>query len=243
MILDVRNKMKSVASLIVLSMMAVSCINLEGNLSVNQSMSVRTKGGFLNLKNKTIKLEAGNYRADLKVKSEKNFMLKVSSDRYDELNIPIKAKKDFSIPDNGPITISGSDINQPFDLAGNVATNVSNSDIIKANESCTYERTERRCEKICTPIRNEGPVRGQEPGRNGERHDRDGDGRNENCRIECRDVIITLNGNRYVEYHTRTVEKSLAAKLLSTNSKSELATFSGKDFSSERINDYIGECR
>ena len=241
--------MKNLAGLLALSLMAVSCVNLEGNLTVNQQMSVRTKGGFLNLKNKTIQIAAGNYRADLKVKGEKNFMLKVSSDKKDEINIPIKSKSDFSIPDNGPIAISGNDINQPFDLAGNVTTNISNSDIVKTNEGCTYERTERRCEKVCEPQREDAP-RGHDDKKDGDRSDngrkdgdKGGDDRKEKCEIVCRDVQVTLNGNRYAEYHIRRTDRSLIAKLLQANSKNELATFSGSDSSSERVNDYLGECR
>ena len=121
--------------------------------------------------------------------------------------------------------------------------------IVKTNESCTFTVTERRCEKVCTEerlspeeqrkveiaARDQAAANGGRPVRVLPPRVR--------CDIVCNDVLVTLNGNRYVEYHNRYTQRNLTANLVQQDSKTILATFTGTDTDSDRINDYVGECR
>lgn len=219
--------MKNLMNLLLVSAFAVSCINLNGRLNIEQTMNVKTKGGFLNLKKKTIELEPGTYRADLKINSEKSFTLKLRLDKEDQKDIliPIKSEKAFNLPSNGEVKISGSDISQPFNLNGTIDTNYSESSTSRTTEDCTFSRTERHCEKICTTTaRSNGrPV--------------------VLCDVVCRDVLVTINGSRFVEYHYRYTHRNLNVAFNDINTQAQLATFNASGTESARINDYIGECR
>ncbi len=243
--------MKNVAGLLVLSLMAVSCIDLKGSLNVNQVMSAEKKGGFLNLQTKTIQIQPGSYDASLKVNNAKSFTLKFKSTKEDESDIliPIKSKKEFSLPSNGPVVILGSDIAQPFDIGGNIQTNVTESNIVKTMESCTFNVKTRRCEQVCTEERLSSEeqrkieiAQRDEAAANGSRPVRVLPTRIR-CDVVCNDVLVPVNGSRYVEYHKRYTQRNLTANLVQQDSKTILATFSGEDTDSYRINDYFGECR
>jgi hypothetical protein len=233
-------KMKNAMSLLIISLMTVSCINLEGRLNVSQMLTAQKRGGFLNLQRKTVQIQPGNYQASLKVNSAKSFTLNLKADKNGESDIliPIKNEKEFSIPTNGNVIIRGSEIAQPFDLSGVIETNISVSGETRTNESCTIQRTENHCDKICSA----GEI--VNPRNDHESHDpRDSRPRIPQCSIVCRDVIVTFEGSRFVEYHNRYTQRNLKADLLDLVNKSVLASFSGSDTESDRINDYIGECR
>lgn len=217
--------MKGLIALSALSLLSVSCVNLEGNLNVEQVLKAKKRGGFLNLKMKSIEIQPGRYHASLKVNNTKSFTLKLKADKDGEADIliPIKSDKEFSIPTNGTIAIAGNEINQPFDISGNIKTNVTYSDMVRSTEDCSVQRTERVCDKICTPPATPyGSVR---------------------CNIVCHDEIITYPGTRFVEYHNKYTERNLSAELLDSQNKSMRATFTGTDYDSDRVYDYYGECR
>lgn len=217
--------MKSLIALAALSLLSASCVNLEGTLNVEQVLTAKKRGGFLNLKMKTIEIQPGAYHASLKVNNAKSFTLKLKADKEGEADIliPIKSENDFSIPTNGNVTIRGNEINQPFDISGNIKTTVTTSDTVRSTEECSAQRTERQCEKICNaPVQPSGTVY---------------------CNIVCHDVVVSYPGTRFVEYHSRYTERNLSAELLDAANKAVRATFSGRDFDSERVYDYYGECR
>lgn len=220
--------MKNFLSLLLVSAFAVSCINLNGQLNVEQTMTVKKKGGFLNLKTKNIELAPGSYRSDLKINSDKSFTLKLRADKEDDKDIliPLKSEKAFNLPANGVFTIGGSEIEQPFDLSGTINTEISNSSNTREFENCSFSRTERHCEKVChtTPV-----AEGRRPVTR--------------CDIVCRDVLVTIQGQRLVEYHYRYTHRNIDVAFLSANSANRLATFSARGTESDRINDYTGECR
>ena len=220
--------MKNLINLLFVSAFAVSCINLDGLLNVEQSMVVKKKDGFLNLKTEKITLAPGSYRADLKINSQKSFTLKLRLDKKNdkEILIPIKSDDDLNVPENGNVKISGNEISQPFDLAGTIKTEYSNSDTTRDYESCTYTvRNSTRCERVCTTSRSEG----RRP--------------ETRCDNICRDVVITVNGSRMVEYHTRYTSRKLNVSFKDTTSKAKLASFTANGTESQRVNDYTGECR
>ncbi len=224
------SQMKNVIALLALSLMTVSCVNLEGRLNVSQVLNAKKRGGFLNLQMKSVAIQPGNYQANIKVNNAQSFTLKLKSDKEGsaDILIPIKKETDFSIPTNGNIIIRGSEISQPFDLSGRIETNVTLSAQVRTIEECSIQRTENHCDKICSGGTAPAPGRPGIP---------------PYCDIVCRDVLVTFPGTRFVEYHNRYIERNLSADLLDVENKSVLASFTGTDTDSNRITDYYGECR
>lgn len=225
--------MKNLFSLLFISALAASCVNLNGQLNVQSSMAIKKRSGFLNLSSKTITLEPGSYSSELKLKSDKNFVLRIRSNKDDsEIIVPIKSKHNLNIPGTGAINLTSNEISQPFDLNGSIKTNYSDSPTIRSTESCSVYRVERRCEKICRTTTT--PPRGS--GRNDRRQET-------RCDIVCRDISITYPGIRYVDYHTRFTSRDLSVTLNDVNSRAQLATLKVSGTSSVTINDYMSECR
>lgn len=217
--------MKSLIALATLSLMSVSCVNLEGSLNVEQVLTAKKRGGFLNLKIKTVEIQPGVYHASLKVNNSKSLTLKLKADKEGEsdIHIPIKSDSDFSIPFNGNVMIRGTQISQPFDISGKIKTTVTNSSVVRSTEDCTFQRTERYCDRICTPpATSYGTVY---------------------CTVQCREVVTSYPGTRFVEYHNKYTERDLTAELLDAQNKAVKATFSGTDYDTNKIYDYYGECR
>lgn len=209
--------MRNAIALLTLSLMSASCINLEGRLNVKEPMTVKKRGGFLNLQIKSTQIQPGNYQASLKVNSAKSFTLKLG-----DILIPLKSQNDFSIPANGNVIIRGRDIAQPFDVSGKIETTVTESDLTRTYEDCTIQRTENQCERVCTGGTPTMPY---------------------HCDVVCRDVFVSYEGSRYVEYHYKYTSRELTADLLDSSSKAVKASFSGYDNEADRINDYYGVCR
>lgn len=217
--------MKKFIGLMLISAFAASCVNLDGHLNVQQTMNVKKKGGFLNMKTKTVELEPGIYKAELKVKDRDSLTLKLRLEKEndDEIKIPLKSDKDFNLPDNGEVRISGSEVKQPFDVVGTIKTSITRSDSRRAVEECSLSVIERHCEKVCRPA-----------GRNGDRVV---------CNVVCRDVSVTIPGVREYEYHTRFTHRDLEVDLKDVNTQAQLATLRTTGTESERVTDYYGPCR
>ncbi len=230
--------MKNVMGLLLLSVLSASCVNLSGNLNVSETLTAKKRGGFLNLQLKTVKIEPGNYSSNLKINSDKSFTLKLRAEKEGDADIliPIKSEKSFNLPTTGAVEIKGSEVAQPFDIKGSIVTNVTSSEQVRTTESCTYTLPEQRCEKVCVETPNPAP---RVP-REGERRPVD---KAVDCRVVCQMVQVSYNGNRFVEYHTLYTSRSLTANIHEVDSAKVLATFSGNGNESDRINDYVGECR
>ncbi len=217
--------MKSLIVLAALSLLSVSCVKIEGTLNVEQVLTAKKRSGFLNLGIKAIDIQPGTYHASLKVNNAKSFTLKLKADKEGEADIliPLKSENNFSIPTNGNVVIRGAQISQPFDISGNIKTTVTNSETVRSTENCSLQRTERYCDKICTPPANPyGTI---------------------HCTVQCQDVVTYYPGSRFVEYHNKYTERNLNAELLDAQSKAMKATFSGTDYESSKVYDYYGECR
>lgn len=207
--------LKGLMGLMVVSLMATSCLTLDGQLDVKQMMAAKKKSGFLNLKTSEIQIRPDLYRAELKVNSDKSYTLKL--DGHDKILIPIKAAKDLNMPSNGHVSISHNDINQPFDLSGEIATDVQDSSRNDTVEDCTFTVTENHCQKICD--------------------------KPDACSIVCKDEQVTIKGRHEVSYHYRTIHRDLSIDFLKADKPEVLASFHGTDTQTDRITDYSGVCR
>ncbi|MBY0413050.1 MAG: hypothetical protein K2Q18_02740, partial [Bdellovibrionales bacterium] len=135
--------MKNVMCLLAIAIMTASCVNLNGSLEVNETLAAKRKGGFLNLQLKTVNIEPGVYSSELKFISKSSFNLTLKSKKEGEKDIvlPIKSlEENFDIPANGPVSIKGASVSQPFNIDGQIATTYNTSDVTKTNESCTFTR-------------------------------------------------------------------------------------------------------
>lgn len=208
-------KLQNVLCCLAVVVLSASCVSLNGQLDVKQTMSAKKKSGFLNLKTKEIQIQPDLYMAELKINSDRSFTLKL--DGHDRILIPIKSEKGLNVPSNGRVFISHTDINQPFDISGMISTDVSESDHQRAIEECTYTVTENHCQKICESEKS--------------------------CHIDCKDVPVELHGHREVEFHYETIHRDLAMDLLKQEKGEVLASFHGTDTETSRISDYQSVCR
>jgi len=207
--------LKSIMCLVVLSVMTTSCVSLTGQIDVKQPMAAKKKSGFLNLKTKEIQIQPDLYSAELKMNGDKNFTLKLEG--REKILIPIKSSKNLNVPANGRIFISNTDISQPFDVSGNISTQITNSDWINDVVNCTYTVTENHCTKVC-----------EKP---------------DACSIECKDVSVSLNGRQELTYHYRTTHRDLNINFLKVDKGEVLASFHGTNTDVDQITDYRGICR
>lgn len=206
--------LKNVVGLLAVTVLSASCVTLDGQLDVKQTMSAKKKSGFLNLKTKEIQIQPDLYQAELKANSDKSFTLKLEG--REKILIPIKSEKDLNVPSNGRVSISHADINQPFDVAGNIQTDISNTDQQNAIEDCSFTMTENHCKKICAS--------------------------ESSCKIECHDEQVTIQGRHEVVFHYQTIHRDLAIDLLKQDKGEVLASFHGTDSETSRINDFEGRC-
>ncbi len=211
--------MKKVLTLICSVLIFTSCVDITGRLDVRKDMTVKKKGGFLNLKRKTVTLPQGLYTATVSALGEKNFNLKLEG--RDNFKIPLKTEKDISFPtSNGEIRVNGSDLDQPFNVQGSIFTNIERSDSRESTEACTWTVTEQRCEKVCV-VTNDVKT----------------------CDIKCIPVSVTLHGYRFVSYHIKTTYRDLKLQLLDQKSGELLANFIGDDTETEKVIERTGICR
>lgn len=199
-------------------LLSTSCLTLDGQLKVTEAFMVKKKGGFLNLKLKDVSVEPAIYSASLKVKSDKNYNLEISGGSLGKIIVPIKAASDLEIPTDGAFNISHEKINQPFDLSGVINTDVDHYGYTDAIETCSWNVTEKRCEKVCV----------KETGK---------------CDIVCKDEVITLQGHKEVSYHYRSIARDLSLEFMKAGSTGIIASLKAHDLETDKIVDRESVCR
>ena len=223
-------KLKSLTLLAILALSS-SCVDLSGTMRVSESLNVKIKSGFLNLKKKEITLSPGTYSAELKLKSVKNANIKLSGSAIGNITIPIKSDSNLSIPGNGRFRIDGGQIEQPFNIDGHIQTEISRYGYASGYETCTYNFRRTSCERVC--YTNSGG------GRDGERHGRP----DVRCENVCREVMITQMGSKHVSYHYKKTDRLITLDIMKDNSTYIAATFNGSSSEDEKIIDSESMCR
>lgn len=242
--------MKNFMSLLVLAVVASSCVNLHGTLDVTNTLSVKKKGGFLNLQRKSMDLAPGRYSTELKINGESSVTISVIGKDGKEVKIPLSAEESFNIPANGPIAIKGKTVSQPFDLKGDISTDIQHSEPTSGYQDCTFTVTETRCEKVCETVApapapqrpTDGPRRDDPTRPDNRREDRKPESRLV-CREVCGPVAVSFNGKRFVESHQRTTTRVVNAIITGVDSDKALASISAQGSEYATINDRVGECR
>ena len=209
------NQLKGLFGLICVALLSASCVTIDGQLDVKEAMTAKKKSGFLNLKTTLVTVQPSLYSAHFKMNGDKSYTLKLEG--RDNLSIPIKSKNNLNVPSNGRVAISHNDIDQPFDMTGEISTDVSESQRIDTIETCSWTVTENHCQKICD--------------------------KPDHCDIVCKDVQVTLNGHHEVSFHDETIRRDLSVSFLKQDSSEIMASFRGDDTEVNRITDFSGVCR
>lgn len=220
--------MKNLIALSLLSIIATSCVSIDGNLTVTEKMTLKKKGGFLNLGRKNVDIEANQYDAHVTVLGKDNFALILQ--RGDErISIPVKSKNELKVPTfDGEFKIAGSEIDQPYDLKGMINTDISYSPSREEIEACTWDTKETRCHIECHDVVTK---------------DERGVERKENkCQKLCEDFTITHHGRREVQFHYTTTARDLNFHFLKMGSEQSVAHFIGHSTETERVIERAGIC-
>lgn len=170
---------------------------LEGKLNLNQELTVletvrRDNGGFPGGRpgrdtQQELKLQPGQWDITITRESDRQVVFEVKDARNRTHKIVLKTPRETSLPErSGEFSLPGAQSGQPFDVQGVVDTVVTDSDLMRDNERCSYQRPYTVC----------GP---------------DGRGRH-HCWTEWR----TVWGYRYVEFINRTTTQSLAGQITAT---------------------------
>lgn len=211
--------MKKLAMILGVLLLSASCMELNGRLNVNNSLVVKKKSGFLNLKTKEVELKAGSYIAQLNIKSDKNITLEIEGGSLDKkIFVPIKAESDLNVPADGKFAISHEKISQPFDVTGHMNTDITYGDTQYAVENCTWTANERRCEKVCT-------------------------GEPRKCDSVCKDITITHEGRKDVTFHYRYTRRDIQLEIMQAGSTALAATLNASSSESSRVIEHESLCR
>lgn len=141
--------MKKMSLLFGILMLLSSCKEIEGELKVEQAFNVNKKHGLLNRKTREVKIGKDTYKAELEFSSKKKLNLNLEGGALGKLSILIKAEDDFEIPSyDGEFSIPHNEINQPFDIRGEVESSATQSDVQHSTKSCTWEVVERHCDEF-----------------------------------------------------------------------------------------------
>jgi hypothetical protein len=220
--------MKNLFLLVLVSAIATSCVSIDGNLIVSEKMSLKKKGGFLNLGRRNVDIEANQYDAHLTALGKDNFAL-ILQKGDERVSIPLKSKNELKVPTfDGEIRISHNDIDQPYDLRGMINTDISYSPTQEVIESCTWDTTETKCHVECHEVIT---------------RDSRGVERKENkCDKICEDYTVTHRGRKEVIFHYTTTRRDLSFEFLKADSQNAVAHFSGRSVETDKIIEREGIC-
>lgn len=145
-------KLFIIANLLLLA----ACDPFEGVISVKQPMNVKSSEkspgcspdsdpwGCNQIVNVVIPTGDHSAKLDFVSRDQIQLNLKVNGKKK-QLNLDLPKK--LNVPDNGPFSISAADLGQDFSADGQANTMVTDSEIQRGWDQCTYQRNE----VVCTP--------------------------------------------------------------------------------------------
>lgn len=112
----------------------------NGSTQVNEKMTVKLKRGYATL-------PVGKYSSTLKFKSKKKAELEIRTNgQKNNPELPIAIPKYAQVPDyNGPISWKANEIEQTFDVDGNLNSKITNSERRRTRETCQEQVPVREC--------------------------------------------------------------------------------------------------
>lgn len=197
--------MKSLLPILAVAFLFVSCEKIEGQLNVTRDVKLETSRGVKRT------LRVGTYSADIKANTKKKITLRLNNDSDEKyvFNLPDGSR----IPANGAFAFRASEVGQPVDISGTVATTVTDGPVRDATEQCQYYEPVQ----VCYPTGNGGMA----------------------CTIQNRTVF----GQKWIRYYDRRIEKDLVLSIAEMNVAGEAAQFSGDVAWLERVVLRETQCR
>lgn len=208
--------MRNIAIFIVM-LSFVSCKKFTGDLLVNDHI-------FFKSGNSSQVLLTGEYKAQLKVKRNNKFTLKLKSE-YDKKSIKFKLPKKLSLPTEGSFYFNSKQISQPFDLEGQISTQVSFGEEITEQETCNLYDNYGYCDFIFVD-RGFGPWGPYTSGPFPAHY------------YDCRNPYYL--GERKVTYKVKTTLNSVKLSFIQEQSKK--ANFLGENATAEKEYSFVGKC-
>lgn len=196
--------MNKIITLLALSLIFVSCENIDGTFNARTDLEL--KDG-----NRTDIVRQGQYQAVIKLRSKKVKLTLKGESGNETYSFTLPSNVDLPRT-NGSFKLTSAQVKQPYDVAGNIRTDVTMSERRRERESCQY----REPYTVCYP---------------------DGSGRRV-CRTEYR----TRFGFRDVEYRIRTQDQRINFNLLAKGTSAVRGSFAGGEVKRERAYDYTGPC-
>lgn len=229
--------MKKLALMAMIAMSVVACNSMDGQLTVQSSITLEKKTGLFGGGRDDVTIREGRYEATVNPTSSKNVNLELKVDGK-KVKIPFSIAEGRSLPGHsGQVLIPSSESGQPYDLSVRSATQVSESGTYSRHESCVlgYNRVQR-CRIVdggqsCRNVPNQTCRRAP----NGQVTCRDNGTYRRVCndlpdRRECSYVDEPVYGSRQNYYVTVTEHKTVTAGLL--EGSAQLASFVHRDSSS-----------
>lgn len=208
--------MKKLVPLLLLSLFAMACDDLEGTIQVQSPLTLKTK-------KETITLSPGTKNAKLDLdEGDREIEIKFKDSNGKDKEAKVKFPAGTVIPKySGSFTIESGKSGQNFTLNGTVNTDVREGNSISTTESCTYQREVVHYREV--PVyNNKGQIIGY--------------------RREAYVTYQTVYGSRNIRYHNKTTVVVGQALFVEPQNGSTIATFNGRRAWTETIYEYRGRC-
>ena len=205
--------------LLLLSLLAlVSCESHKGKFTSHTDTTFTGKK-YLFGSAEEIKIARGTYNANLTAGFNNKLTLEITKDKETSHSIVFKIPEGFKFPDeNGELSLTSYQIEQPYDIYSKVETTYTNSDTINTWESCTYTTFETVCRHVCSIDSNGTQV----------------------CSYICREESVTHHGTHEVYYFIQTSDKNIKIDLITNTDV--VADFQSFERTKSKIYEYMGRC-
>lgn len=180
--------------------------------------------------------EAGTHAAKI-IPGKKKIKVKLLNEKgKTKAEFSVKVPKNTDLPrNNGSIDLPNSKTGFPYDVKGNLNTEVSDGETQYLSESCSWQEPRTVCRIVREPIPNcrVNDDNGRRRGR------RDCMRRVRRCHTE----YVTYYGYQNVEFFYRHTLKNLVFTMIKPESRNTMGEFEGQYQNNEKIYTYRGQCR
>ncbi len=227
--------MKSLLPIFCTLLIFSGCVDYDGSFHATEKLKFKHSTVFGNTKTKSLK--AGRYNTSFEVTSGKKLKFTFRGDETVEVKIDVPESIELPSSD-GSFFFMAEETGQNYDIKGDINTDYSSSGLISGVESCSYQRVERQCRRVCTeqPIlvpapRVDRPTRPTRPVTP-----------RVSCRNICQPVSVTHYGHQNVRYRINYTKKTLQLSMNEASADKQVASYRGLDESSSRSYEYRGRC-
>ncbi len=199
-----------VLSFALMTLLLFSCERVQGDLNAFEELELNLS------RSRQLKLTEGTYQSRITIKNRR-IRMNLKKDDGSEQRIVFRLPRKTNIPtENGSFRISADDMNQNYDIDGNVETYSERGERIEGRERC-FVRVARS--RICFPG-----------------HPRHGGG--------CRVVVRHVPGWRQYAYYNQTDYRDFQLAMLTPGTQHIKANFIGEERRTRRIYIYRDhQCR